>query len=76
MARAKCGFGLTSGNTVPDGGCALSGLQDLQYQYIAMNFCRPDKRSAIRHDHQANINAVGPISAAPSGITTRLISTR
>ncbi len=21
----------------------LSGLQDLQYQYIAMNFCRPDK---------------------------------
>ncbi|EAM6607277.1 hypothetical protein EYJ17_16715 [Salmonella enterica] len=76
MARAKCGFGLTSGNTVPDGGCALSGLQDLQYQYIAMNFCRPDKRSAIRHYHQANINAVGPISAAPSDITTKLISMR
>ncbi|EBV9564782.1 hypothetical protein ASI41_06295 [Salmonella enterica subsp. enterica serovar Saintpaul] len=55
---------------MPDGGCALSGLQDLQYQYIAMNFCRPDKRSAIRHYHQANINAVGPISAAPSGITS------
>ncbi|EAC1857585.1 hypothetical protein E2B35_01940 [Salmonella enterica] len=60
---------------MPDGGCALSGLQDLQYQYIAINSCRPDKRSAIRHDHQANINAVGPISAAPSGITTRIIST-
>ncbi|EAM1642916.1 hypothetical protein E3M26_14640 [Salmonella enterica] len=75
MARAKCGFGLTSGNTVPDGGCALSGLQYLQYQYIAMNFCRPDKRSAIRHYQQANINAVGPISAAPSDITTRQIST-
>ncbi|EDZ07248.1 conserved hypothetical protein [Salmonella enterica subsp. enterica serovar Javiana str. GA_MM04042433] len=61
---------------MPDGGCALSGLQDLQYQYIAMNFCRPDKRSAIGHYHQANINAVGPISAAPSGITVRLISMR
>ncbi|EAA0525854.1 hypothetical protein ETI27_08795 [Salmonella enterica] len=61
---------------MPDGGCALSGLQDLQYQYIAMNFCRPDKRSAIRHYHQADINTVGPISEVPSGITTRLISTR
>ncbi|ACF92987.1 hypothetical protein [Salmonella enterica subsp. enterica serovar Bredeney] len=61
---------------MPDGGCALSGLQDLQYQYIAMNFCRPDKRSAIGHYHQANINAVGPISEAPSGITVRLISMR
>ncbi|EBR0430997.1 hypothetical protein D5876_07180, partial [Salmonella enterica subsp. enterica serovar Carno] len=60
---------------MPDGGCALSGLQYLQYQYIAINSCRPDKRSAIRHYHQANINAVGPISAAPSGITARLIST-
>ncbi|EBZ5873166.1 hypothetical protein EC415_07700, partial [Salmonella enterica subsp. enterica serovar Millesi] len=60
---------------MPDGGCALSGLQYLQYQYIAINSCRPDKRSAIRHYYQANINAVGPISAAPSGITARLIST-
>ncbi|ACY90821.1 conserved hypothetical protein [Salmonella enterica subsp. enterica serovar Typhimurium str. 14028S] len=34
---------------MPDGGCALSGLQYLQYQYIAINSCRPDKRSAIGH---------------------------
>ncbi len=34
---------------VSDGGCALSDLQDLQYQYVVMNSCRPDKQSAIGH---------------------------
>ncbi len=29
--------------------CALSDLQDLQYQYVVMNSCRPDKQSAIGH---------------------------